>query len=184
MLVHPCTLHPWFCKIRHRRITVSAAIVRPFVLAVLAAAPLVQPSSAVGGQSGPAPLPVWMTGCWSGERGAEKFHERWTGGDDSTLLGVAHTTKAGKLTAFEFLRVVVKDGRAVYVAQPNGAPPTEFAATTATANRVVFENPAHDFPKRVIYEKSGADRLTASIDGGSEKANRIEYPMTRAACDC
>jgi hypothetical protein len=161
---------------------VSVAIVRPIVLAVLAAALLEQPSSAVGSQSAPY-LPVWMTGCWSGERGAEKFHERWTGGDDSTLLGVAHTTKAGKLAAFEFLRVVVKDGRAVYVAQPNGAPPTEFAATAATATRVVFENPAHDFPKRVIYEKSGADRLTASIDGGSEKANRIEYPMTRAACD-
>ena len=128
-------------------------------------------------------LPTWMIGCWAGERGGEKFHERWTGGDDSTLLGVAHTTKAGKLAAFEFLRVVVKEGRAVYVAQPNGAPPTEFAATASTTNRVVFENPAHDFPKRVTYERSGADRLTASIDGGSEKANRIEYPMTRAACD-
>jgi hypothetical protein len=30
----------------------------------------------------------------------------------------------------------------------------------------VFENPAHDFPKRIIYRKTADDALTASIDGG------------------
>ena len=128
-------------------------------------------------------LPVWLSGCWAGERGGERFQERWVVADASTLLSVAHTTKGGKMTAFEFLRVTVRDGKAVYVAQPGGAPPTEFTATTMTGDRVVFENPAHDFPKRVIYERTGTDRLTASIDGGSERINRVEYRLTRAACD-
>ena len=86
------------------------------------------------------------------------------------------------MTAFEFLRVVVKDGKAVYVAQPGGAPPTEFVASSATAERIVFENPAHDFPKRVIYQRSGPDRLTASIDGGRGSRERVEFAMTREAC--
>ena len=95
-----------------------------------------------------------MVGCWAGEHAGERFHERWTRADPSTLLAVSHTVKAGRMTAFEFLRVVVKDGKAVYVAQPGGAPPTEFVASSATGERIVFENPAHDFPKRVIYRAS------------------------------
>jgi hypothetical protein len=134
---------------------------------------ILQPASA---------LPAWMAGCWSGTRDGERFHERWTQADGSTLLGVSHTVKGGKLTAFEFLRVILKDGRAVYVAQPGGVPPTEFVATSMTAGRVVFENAAHDFPKRVLYERSGADGLTAAIDGGASSKQRVEFAMTREAC--
>ena len=56
-------------------------------------------------------------------------------------------------------------------------------ATAQTADRVVFENPSHDYPKRVIYERTGADRITASIDAGSDDAKRVDYAMTRQACD-
>ena len=128
-------------------------------------------------------LPAWIAGCWSGTRDSERFHERWTLVDDSTLLGVSHTVKGGKMTAFEFLRVIAKGGKAVYVAQPGGVPPTEFVASSTTAERIVFENPTHDFPKRVIYQRSGADRLTASIDGGPvNKQQRLEFAMTREEC--
>jgi hypothetical protein len=33
-----------------------------------------------------------------------------------------------------------------YVAQPAGRSPTEFALQELTSSRVVFANPAHDFP--------------------------------------
>ena len=99
------------------------------------------------------------------------------------LLAVSHTVKAGKMTAFEFIRVVMKNGKATYVAQPGGVPPTEFVATSQTGDRIVFENPAHDFPKRVIYERSGPDRLTASIDGGAASRKRVEYAMSRERCE-
>jgi hypothetical protein len=127
-------------------------------------------------------LPAWLAGCWAGERDGERFHERWIVGDASTLLAVAHTTKNGKMTAFEFLRVVVRNGHPVYIAQPGGAAPTEFAATSAVGDRVVFENPSHDFPKRIIYVRGGDDRLTASIDGGGASGGRIEFAMAREAC--
>lgn len=127
-------------------------------------------------------LPTWLAGCWSGSRGAETFHESWTRADASTLLGIAHTLKGGRMTVFEFLRIVVRDGTPSYIAQPNGVPPTVFTATSVTTERMVFENPAHDFPKRVIYQKVGADRLTASIDGGSDGKGRVDYEMTRQAC--
>jgi hypothetical protein len=131
----------------------------------------------------PKDLPSWMTGCWAGQRGGERFYERWIAADATTLLSVAHTTKGGRMTAFEFLRVTVKDGKVVYIAQPGGGPPTEFTATSVTADRIVFENPTHDFPKRVIYRRKDANALTASIDGGSDAANRVVYEMTRQGCE-
>ncbi len=48
---------------------------------------------------------------------------------------------------------------------PEGVgPPTEFRMVELAANRVVFENPTHDFPQRVIYERNG-DTLHARIEG-------------------
>lgn len=160
---------------------------RSIVLLVLwLAAGFAIPATRAAGAERQAPastLPTWMVGCWAGEQAGERFHERWTGADSSTLLAVSHTVKAGKMTAFEFLRVVMKGGKAVYVAQSGGAPPTEFTATSQAGERIVFENAAHDFPKRVIYERSGTDRLTASIDGGAASPQRVEYAMTRERCE-
>lgn len=151
-------------------------------LAAGAASPI--PGEAGAERQAPAStLPVWMVGCWTGEQAGERFHERWIAADSSTLLAVSHTVKAANLTAFEFLRVVMKSGKPVYVAQPGGAEPTEFVATSQTAERIVFENPAHDFPKRVIYERPGPDRLTASIDGGPASRQRVAFAMKRERCE-
>ncbi len=134
-----------------------------------------------------AALPGWIAGCWSGTRGAERFTERWTAADATTLIGVSHTTKGGRLSAFEFLRVVVRGDRLVYIAQPNGAPPTEFAAAPVdqTPAAITFANPQHDFPKRVGYQQTGPQGLTAWIDGGRSPAggSRLEYAMTRVPCE-
>jgi hypothetical protein len=131
-----------------------------------------------------ADLPRWMAGCWSGSRGGEQFTERWLVADAATMIGTSHTVKDGTLNAFEFLRVVLKGGTAVYIAQPNGVAPTEFAATGQSTSTIVFVNPSHDFPKRVGYRLVDATHLTAWIDGGeTAKGQRLEFAMTRASCD-
>jgi hypothetical protein len=48
---------------------------------------------------------------------------------------------------------------------------------------VVFENPAHDFPQRVGYQRRGADSLVAWIEGTMQgQARKIEFPYARATC--
>ena len=52
-----------------------------------------------------------------------------------------------------------------------------FPAVEASGTRVVFENAAHDFPQRVIYERDG-DVLKARIEGdmgGQQQAMAWEY---------
>jgi hypothetical protein len=69
-----------------------------------------------------------------------------------------------------------------YEAHPSGRPSAVFTARTATANDVVFENAAHDFPQRVGYKRDG-DSLLAWVEGTTNsKSRRVEFPYRRVAC--
>lgn len=128
-------------------------------------------------------LPRWLVGCWSGGSGDLRFRERWTAADAQTLLGVGYTVAQDGLRSFEYLRVVIEEGRAIYIAQPSGAPATKFTASALTAREVTFENLTHDFPKRVSYRRVDATHLLAWIDGGTSASRRIEFPMQRESCE-
>ena len=61
-------------------------------------------------------------------------------------------------------------------AQPGGNAPTEFVLSELSATHAVFENPRHDYPKRIVYELSAEGDLSATIGfmkGGSPR--RFEY---------
>lgn len=122
---------------------------------------------------------AWLTGAWVGTRGASgttSIEERWSPPLGGAMLGVSRTVSRGRMSAFELLRVVERDGGLVYVAQPGGATPTEFVLTELTATRAVFDNPRHDYPKRIVYELSGEGGLSATIGfmkGGSPR--RFEF---------
>mgnify|MGYP001496023805 CR=1 FL=1 len=122
---------------------------------------------------------AWLAGAWTGTRGASgatSIEERWSPPLGGAMLAVSRTVSRGKMVAFEFLRIVERDGGLVYKAQPNGTPPTEFVLTELDKKRAVFENPRHDFPQRIVYELSAKGRLTASIgfaNGG--RPQRFEF---------
>jgi len=112
---------------------------------------------------------AWLAGNWSGTRGKASIEERWSEPAGGALLGTSRTVSGGRMSAFEFLRVVEKDGRLLYVAQPNGKTATEFTLVELEESRAVFENPFHDHPQRISYERVD-DQLTAEIsyiDGSS-----------------
>jgi Domain of unknown function (DUF6265) len=131
----------------------------------------------VGGPSGPlqaaarqaAPVAhiadvAWIAGAWKGMLGPMQIEERWTPADGGAMLGVSRTIRGGKMVAFEFLRIEERPTGLVYIAQPNGRPPTEFALTRADGESAVFENPQHDHPKIIRYKKTD-DTLVAEIEG-------------------
>ena len=98
------------------------------------------------------------------------------------MMGVSRTVAGGKTTEWEFL--IIREGAKdlEYVAKPSGQAEATFTAVTASAREVVFENPAHDFPKRVVYKRDG-DTLTAAIEGPMNGQNRrIEFPYKKISC--
>ena len=112
----------------------------------------------------------WISGDWqTAPGGRAQIEEHWIQPAGGTIMGVSRTVAGGKITEFEFLRIEQREDGIYYVAQPKGrCPATDFKLTRVSPQEAVFENPSHDFPKRIIYRKSGEDSLTASIDGGEE----------------
>ena len=84
-----------------------------------------------------------------------------------------------KTVEFEYLRIEHRADGIYYVAHPKArCPGTDFKLTRASATEAVFENPEHDFPKRIIYRKGEADSMTASVDGG-EGTKAVSYAYRR-----
>ncbi len=120
---------------------------------------------------------AWLAGSWTAQQGRAAFEETWLPPVGTSLLGLSRTVAGGRMVAFEYLRIVERNGETFYVAQPNGRPPTEFKLTSFTATKAVFENPANDFPKVISYELTAPDKLTATISAGEK---RQEFRFERA----
>jgi hypothetical protein len=121
-----------------------------------------------------APL-AWLAGIWSGGDGRLTFEEHWTPSAGGAMLAVSRTVKGDRMVAFEYLRIVERDGTLVYIAQPNGRPPSEFTLTAVTADSVTFENPAHDFPKMIRYSRRADGSLEARVSDGGQKAETFVF---------
>jgi hypothetical protein len=146
--------------------------------------PIVMESLALYRHAEDIPLPTpakaaisdlnWLAGAWVGKRSSgSSVEERWSPPAGGAMLAISRTVNtSGKMNAFEYLRVVERDGGLVYIAQPGGAAATEFVLTELTAQRAVFDNPRHDYPKRIVYELSaegGLSATTGHIKGGTPR---------------
>ena len=122
----------------------------------------------------------WIAGAWETAPGAKRqSEEHWTTAAGATMMGMSRTVAGEKTVEFEYLRIEQRADGIYYVAHPKArCPATDFKLTRASANELVFENPQHDFPKRIIYRKGADDSLTASVDGG-EGTKAISYAYRR-----
>ena len=105
-----------------------------------------------------------MAGHWAATIDDVHMEEIWTEPKGGIILGIHRDVRAGGKAFFEYLRIEARDGEVVYIASPMGRGTTEFALTIVEEGRVVFENPTHDFPQRIIYRRDG-NRLTARVEG-------------------
>ena len=117
---------------------------------------------------------AWLEGVWTGS-GATVTEERWTPAASNAIFGVSRTMREGRVVAFEFLRIVERTGGLVYIAQPGGRPPTEFTLTAIDAESATFENPVHDFPKKIRYAKQADGSLEATISGLGGPAQTFKF---------
>lgn len=123
---------------------------------------------------------AWMAGNWeTAPGGRRQVEEHWTQAAGASMMGMSRTVAGDKTVEFEYLRIEQRADGIYYVAHPKArCPGTDFKLTRASATEVVFENPQHDFPKRIIYRKGADDSLTAIVDGG-EGSKAITYAYRR-----
>jgi len=126
---------------------------------------------------------AWMQGCWETSSPQGTIEEHWMSPRGSSMLGVGRTVRDGRLIEYEMVLLSERGDRLAYEAHPSGQTPATFMSGMVTASSVVFENPEHDFPQRIGYERKGPDSLTAWVEGPQNgRTRRIEFAYTRARC--
>jgi hypothetical protein len=124
----------------------------------------------------------FMTGCWAFEANGRRVEEHWLAPAGGSLLGVSRTVAGGKTADYEFLQIRDLPEGLTYIAKPSNQPEARFVISSRTADEIVFENPAHDFPQRIRYRRDG-DHLRARIEGTIKgKPREIDFPYARTPC--
>jgi Domain of unknown function (DUF6265) len=120
----------------------------------------------------------WMAGDWqTASTGRAVSEEHWTRPAGGSMIGISRTLVGDRTASFEFLRLEERGDSIYYVASPKGrCPATDFKLTRLSGQEAVFENPQHDFPKRIIYRKNSDGGVTAIVDGGEgTKSERFDF---------
>jgi Domain of unknown function (DUF6265) len=126
---------------------------------------------------------AWLAGCWQQTGSEPGSNEQWMAPAGGLMLGTSRTLRAGQVREWEFMLVRDTPQGLEFVAWPRGQGMTVFAAETVEPRRIVFANPGHDFPQRVVYASPDADTLDAHIEGlRNGQLRTIRYPMKRMAC--
>ena len=108
---------------------------------------------------------AFLVGDWRSCEGDAIAQEVWLESAGGSMLGLNRTVRGSQTVAFEFLRIEAREDGITYLAAPGGRhPPTPFQLVRLEGELVIFENPGHDFPQRVIYERR-RDELHARIEG-------------------
>jgi hypothetical protein len=137
-----------------------------------------------------APL-AWLDGCWRGLVNQREFREHWMPLRGGLLLGVSQTVMDGKSQGYEYLRIELRPDGIYYVATPSDAKEDAFRFVGRTVDTTddrndeifTFENPALDFPRRIIYRRGTGGWLYAHVEGKVGGAERkVIYPMRRIDC--
>src|SRR5688572_22708496 len=105
----------------------------------------------------------WVLGTWVMETPDGNFTEHWEQTNDSVYSGHGMLVSAKGDTLFSEHIKLEQSGNTVYykpvISGQNDGKETVFTEKTLADNEVVFENPTHDFPQRIIYKKPSDSTL-------------------------
>ena len=125
---------------------------------------------------------AWLAGHWRIEQGDRVIDEHWMAPAADLMMGMGRNVQGGKVREYEFTLLRQEpNGDILYVASPSKQTETTFKLTSLRDGEAVFENPEHDFPKKVIYARQPDGSLLAAIEGPGRdgKTRRVEYPFKR-----
>ncbi len=121
-------------------------------------------------------FPSFLEGTWKVEN--EEQYEHWDKLNDNSLKGTSYVMKNDQMIVGEYLDIT-RVGKTINytstVIGQNGGKPVSFKLTKSD-NTFIFENPKHDFPKKIIYEKIDDVTVKVEVAGGDQS---FGYTMTK-----
>lgn len=134
----------------------------------------------------------WMSGSWTCEIWGGTFEEYWAAPRGGAMIGMGRHLVGAETRFIEFMSIEAEPEPAMWIllGHPSKGTkePHRFRLTTATATEGVFEDPGHDFPSSIRYEKLAPHamrcRLTGERFGEAELADfnftRLESSLSAA----
>ena len=125
----------------------------------------------------------WLIGTWKNAKSKSNIYETWTMTDDLEFTGKSYLIKDGDTSFLEMISLVQDEDVLYYIPAPknqNDGQPVPFKSTLVDENKMIFENPKHDFPQIISYQKINPDSLVAEISGtkdGQQEART--FPMRK-----
>lgn len=123
----------------------------------------------------------FMLGTWDKQTEKGKLSETWVSKKDS-LLGKSYKHNLKGDSSLMETVVIKKINGAFYFcvtgAQEDKTKMVKFKLISFEEKLLIFENKAHDFPQRIVYENKGKNELYAYIMGtinGSEAKTDFNY---------
>ncbi len=123
----------------------------------------------------------WLSGKWVGTVKGEIFYEEWSEPQGMIMTGHGYEVKGNDTVFSENIKIEQRGTDFFYipdVKENNG--PVDFKFTGASNDSLIFENPQHDFPQRIVYFHTSGHQMYACIDGKNKgQYMRVEFPFER-----
>lgn len=113
----------------------------------------------------------WMLGTREAVVGEKLIREVWEKENDSLLVGKSYEVTSYDTTLTETIELKSVAGTIYYIPlvfDQNNREAIMFQLNSSNPEQLVFENPEHDFPQKIVYYKEG-DNINAWIEGNNQK---------------
>jgi hypothetical protein len=130
---------------------------------------------------------AWMAGSWTSEGKGQHLIETWAAPAGDALSGMFTWARDGKVWLYELMTIEKEEvglvfrlrhfSRGLVPWKSEAEEPLTYPLLEMGPNRVVFENPERDKPRRFIYERTG-DVFSVRLESADGKGD--EFRFTRA----
>jgi hypothetical protein len=123
----------------------------------------------------------WILDKWVSKDSNSISYETWSKVNSDLFEGHSQTIKNGDTVFSEKLKIQKIGNDIFYIADVKHNPaPVAFKLTSITDNEAVFENPEHDFPKKITYKNEDGN-LHAWIEGRvkNNQWQKIDFFMSK-----
>ena len=125
----------------------------------------------------------WLIGEWQNTSSEGILTEAWEKLNDSTYAGKSFFVIGKDTVSSETIRLEQHGKTLLYiptVKDQNNEQPISFVQISSSNKQMIFENPKHDFPQKIMYTQLSQNTLLAEISGTMEgKQNHQKFPMQR-----
>ena len=123
----------------------------------------------------------FMVGCWQ-QPGANGIREQFAPPATNMMTGLSQFWRGDRIVDWEFHRIDQGPQGPVITPHPRGEASVSFAPIELTPTRIVWSNPDHDFPNRIIYERVAPDTLVVVAEADGPEGRRLAFRMARVSC--